>query len=79
MFLMYGGRDETKIYCDLWLYHIERNEWEEIQISPGLGMTPRFGHTSVMHNYKMLIFGGWDGNQTLSDILEYNLASNQWD
>jgi N-acetylneuraminic acid mutarotase len=32
-----------------------------------------------MHNSKMLIFGGWDGNQTLSDILEYNLVSNQWD
>jgi N-acetylneuraminic acid mutarotase len=75
---MYGGRDETKIYSDLWLFHIERNEWQEIQVSQGLGMTPRFGHTAVTHNSKMLIFGGWDGNQTLSDILEYNVVKNQW-
>ena len=26
----------------------------------------------------MLIFGGWDGNQTLSDIVEYRISSSLW-
>jgi N-acetylneuraminic acid mutarotase len=26
----------------------------------------------------MYIFGGWDGNQTLSDVLEYTITTNKW-
>jgi N-acetylneuraminic acid mutarotase len=41
-------------------------------------LLPRFGHTAVVNQNKIYVFGGWDGNQTLSDILEYNIFSNIW-
>ena len=26
----------------------------------------------------MIVFGGWDGNETLSHILKYNVVENKW-
>ena len=26
----------------------------------------------------MFIFGGWDGQETLNDILEYQITTNSW-
>jgi N-acetylneuraminic acid mutarotase len=55
---------------------IETNEWKDL--SSSLELTPRFGHSAVINNGKMYIFGGWDGNETLSDILEYQVITNTW-
>jgi hypothetical protein len=33
----------------------------------------RFGHTAVVNNKSMYVFGGWDGNDTLNDISVYNV------
>ena len=32
----------------------------------------RFGHTAVIHKNLMYVFGGWNGNETLSDISTFN-------
>jgi N-acetylneuraminic acid mutarotase len=38
----------------------------------------RFGHTAVVFKNLMYVFGGWDGNVTLSDINVYEFESNSW-
>ncbi len=57
---------------------IDSNQWNQITINTQAELIPRFGHTAVVNKGKMYIFGGWDGNQTMSDILEYNLSSDSW-
>jgi N-acetylneuraminic acid mutarotase len=73
---MYGGRDETKIYSDIWVYNLDNNDWKQINLSPETSLIPRFGHTAVICQDRMLIFGGWDGNQTLSDVLEFRSSTS---
>ena len=38
----------------------------------------RFGHTAVVHNNFMYVFGGWDGNVTLNDLNIFDFDKNLW-
>lgn len=38
----------------------------------------RFGHSAVLNGQEMIVFGGWDGNETLNHILKYNISENTW-
>lgn len=38
----------------------------------------RFGHTAVVHNTLMYVFGGWDGTETLDDLNAFDLEKNVW-
>jgi hypothetical protein len=51
----------------------------------------RFGHTAVVYEHSMFIFGGWNGHDTMDDIYQYSfckfklylriiyfIASNYW-
>lgn len=33
----------------------------------------RFGHSAVVYQSGMFVFGGWDGHDTLDDLYEYNV------
>lgn len=38
----------------------------------------RFGHTAVINKHHMYIFGGWDGQMTLSDLSVFDLNLKIW-
>ena len=38
----------------------------------------RFGHTAVVNNQYMYIFGGWDGSVTLEDLSVFDLNLLIW-
>ena len=38
----------------------------------------RFGHTAVVNDNLMYIFGGWDGHLTLNHLLIFDLNSYKW-
>ena len=38
----------------------------------------RFGHTAVINQSFMYIFGGWDGQMTLNDLSIFDLNSQIW-
>ena len=40
--------------------------------------TPRFGHSCVIFDEKMWLFGGWDGKSTLNDIWTFEWTSRKW-
>lgn len=56
-----------------------RAVWTKLSFNdakPGM----RGGHQMVLDPTAELLylFGGWDGNQDLSDLWVYNIASNRW-
>lgn len=56
-----------------------RAVWTKLSFNDGKpGM--RGGHQMVLDPIAELLylFGGWDGNQDLSDLWVYNIASNRW-
>lgn len=38
----------------------------------------RFGHSAVIFHHYLYVFGGWDGNITLSDLAVFDLELNLW-
>jgi N-acetylneuraminic acid mutarotase len=40
--------------------------------------TRRFGYVSVVHDEKLLLWGGFDGSRWLSDMYVFDFASKEW-
>ena len=38
----------------------------------------RFGYVSVVHNNKLIIFGGFDGSQWLNDMYVFDFEGRNW-
>lgn len=43
------------------------NVWTKI-IGNGDSPLNRFGHTAIVYEHSMYIFGGWNGHDTLDDL-----------
>ena len=61
------------------MYQLNLSTFEWTQIK-GNGDSPlnRFGHTAIIYDHSMYIFGGWNGHDTLDDLYQYSFASNYW-
>lgn len=51
---------------------VDCNSWTELKFE---NIKPRFGHTSVVRKDFMYIFGGYDGEETLNEILIIDLLN----
>jgi hypothetical protein len=89
---VYGGRDETHIFADVFRYSLFDHKWAEVHFQ---AMKPeeavkhgdfdilsklklRFGHTACVYKHFMYVFGGWDGHQTLNDFAVLDLKNQVW-
>jgi len=86
-FWIYGGRDASKVYDELWMYSFVKNVW--ILVDPGdthegyYGPGPRAFHSAVSYVFNsqtfMLIFGGTDGAMVhLNDLWMYDFQKKAW-
>jgi N-acetylneuraminic acid mutarotase len=66
---IFGGYDGKTRYEDLYKCSIKSGtfKWRKI-IGEGTLPLNRFGHTAVVHEHSMFIFGGWNGHDTMDDI-----------
>jgi hypothetical protein len=57
------------------------NTWEMVQVAEGSPLpSPRTGHTAVVYNDSMFVYGGKDGeNNKLGDIWSYNFQTKTWE
>ncbi|XP_076093233.1 uncharacterized protein LOC143064353 [Mytilus galloprovincialis] len=79
---VYGGYiDLQGSTSDVWAYHIDDEEWEQINPNQRIENTAgkRHGHTSVLYGREMWVFGGMSGLQAKSDFWRFNLHSLKWD
>eukprot|EP01054_Gregarina_sp_Poly1_P004637 Gregarina_sp_Poly_1__4636@NODE_247_length_10750_cov_169_692315_g217_i0_p1_GENE_NODE_247_length_10750_cov_169_692315_g217_i0NODE_247_length_10750_cov_169_692315_g217_i0_p1_ORF_typecomplete_len879_score99_02Kelch_3/PF13415_6/9_3e05Kelch_3/PF13415_6/0_00054Kelch_3/PF13415_6/1_4e07Kelch_3/PF13415_6/1_6e06Kelch_3/PF13415_6/1_2e03Kelch_6/PF13964_6/0_46Kelch_6/PF13964_6/0_018Kelch_6/PF13964_6/3_3Kelch_6/PF13964_6/1_6e06Kelch_6/PF13964_6/1e02Kelch_6/PF13964_6/1_3Kelch_4/PF13418_6/57Kelch_4/PF13418_6/0_1 len=75
--LFLGGNGEIFLNT-LYLYNLANGVWR-IPQNQGSAPSARGGHSStVAGDDKLVIFGGWDGVQTLKDCWIWSRASEQW-
>ena len=78
---LFGGL-QTSEYCDLWLLDVsdKRNTWEKKTLKNEYMFNLRYGHTAVLYNDCIYIFGGNINlrklRNNLEDILIYNINLN---
>lgn len=59
-FYVVGGTNEKSIFGNIYKYHIDRDQWENLKIKSNQGLFKgRFGHTCVYFNESIYVFGGW--------------------
>lgn len=75
--LRLGSKTDVVFYADLWFYHLDRNEWE--QLFPTVTATvpcKRYGHTLTAVDNRVYLYGGFvtEGltSARLNDLWELN-------
>ena len=82
--IIFGGQSERNIqtlFNDIWEYDISSNTWSEIDDIIGYKPSKRYGHSAVIYNDNMIIFGGDDmlpPNTYLNDLWSFNLTLRKW-
>lgn len=73
--VMFGGRSSEGECCeDIYHFSYDTHAWTKVDTTHG----PLFGrarHSVVVHNGKVVIFGGWNGKKKLNDLIFYNMDS----
>jgi N-acetylneuraminic acid mutarotase len=66
---IFGGYDGKTRYGDLYKCNLKSGKFKWKQLE-GEGVAPlnRFGHTAVVLENSMYIFGGWNGHYTMDDL-----------
>ena len=75
--LLFGGRDGTTVFGDLWSYDLGSDAWTEL--SPGAGPEARFGHEAVwVDGVGLVVFAGQSGATFFNDLWAYDPAAATW-
>ena len=61
------------------MFHLENNEWTSVMVE-GNQPPPRAGHSAVVYNDKMWIFGGKSNdNDKMLDLWAFDFAKKTWE
>jgi N-acetylneuraminic acid mutarotase len=73
------GRRAEGEFGDTWIYDPAANTWTEVE-PLGEQPYPRDDHSMVYDpaSGNVLLFGGWDGYDTLSDAWSYDVSTSTW-
>jgi len=73
--IVFGGFKEGERTNDVAMYNVKTNVWSNDKLPEGAKKPcPRSGHSAVMHNGTMFIFGGKaDNSHKLNDLWAFNL------
>jgi N-acetylneuraminic acid mutarotase len=76
---IFGGYNGSSRFNDLCEYAVEKKRWRQIEAT-GVVPSRRFGHSGVVHSAsnRLIVFGGWDGRDTLNDLFEFNFETQEW-
>ncbi|ETV70104.1 hypothetical protein, variant 1 [Aphanomyces astaci] len=76
---IFGGYNGSSRFNNMYRYEIPAKSWRKVD---AVGSLPsgRFGHTGAVHesSHRLIVFGGWDGRDTLDDLHQYEFATNTW-
>jgi hypothetical protein len=75
---LFGGRDRSTLFDDLWSYDLATDRWTQIEPS-GDAPAARFGHTgSWVEGVGLVVWSGQAGADFFADIHAYDPAANRW-
>ncbi|KDO24144.1 hypothetical protein SPRG_10571 [Saprolegnia parasitica CBS 223.65] len=76
---IFGGYNGSSRFNNMYRYELLEKRWRKMDAT---GQIPsgRFGHSGAVHeaSKRLVIFGGWDGRDTLDDLYEYHLETGVW-
>ncbi|MEM9982454.1 MAG: kelch repeat-containing protein [Bacteroidota bacterium] len=72
------GYDGDERLTDFWSYDVNRNFWQRVTELPDSSFTPRNGAFAFSANGKGYVGGGYDGQDYLKDLWEYDPITNGW-
>ena len=78
---IFGGKDNDDVLLnDLWRLDLESDVWEQVKVSDDSQVPQgRCGHSSVVYNGHILIFGGiFEITRELNDCYIFNLSNKRW-
>ena len=87
MLYVFGGRNATHVFNDLWRFDIREGEWKEmVPEDPATAPSPRHSHAAVLvpsaspdKGDLLMIFGGADADgNLLSDTHFYSFGQRTW-
>jgi hypothetical protein len=74
---LFGGRDGTTAYGDLWAFDLATDEWSTL--AAGDGPAPRFGHEAAwVEDVGLVIFAGQAGTTFFDDLWAFDPVSQTW-
>lgn len=78
-FYLYGGHGNAPGYSNTYLpslyeYDVATNKWKQLTSAPN----PRMGHSAVVMNGLMYVFGGTRGAGYYNDLYVYDPATDKW-
>ncbi|KAJ6224659.1 hypothetical protein RDWZM_003204 [Blomia tropicalis] len=78
---IYGGYQDFKgSTAELWTFHLERQEWTKEESSFNKCNLPagRHGHSAVVYNDSMYIYGGMTDLQVRGDFWSWSYKNKKW-
>jgi len=74
--LLFGGRDGTTTFGDLWSYDLDSDAWTELSAT---GPNARFGHEAVwVDDIGLVVFAGQTGTTFFNDLWAYDPTADAW-
>jgi hypothetical protein len=74
---LFGGRDGSTVFDDLWAFDLAADTWSEI--TPSGGPPGRFGHEAAwVDGVGLVVFAGQAGSTFYNDLWAYDPAENAW-
>jgi len=70
-----GGTNGSYPLNDFWVFTTETNEWLYVDLGE---FEPRWGHSAVVYNGDVYIFGGQNGTQFFDDVWHFSLTDGTW-
>jgi len=75
MFCRFGGSTGSHVFNDTWSFNISTRKWTEVQCTGSIP-SPRAGHTAVLIDDVMYVYGGSNFDDSyLGDLTALNLTS----
>lgn len=77
--IVFGGFERGVRCNNMIRFNFSTNQWDEMRVSGGPEPIPRAGHSAIMFEDKMYVFGGKDeDNEKLKDFWCFDFLTNSW-
>ena len=73
---LFGGRDGSELFADLWAYDLQTDAWQEIEAS---GPAARFGHNAAwVDGVGLVVFAGQGAAIFFNDVWAFDPSTGSW-
>ena len=75
--IIFGGKNDAEPLNDLYQYRINANVFEKMENENK--PEPRYGHTTIFYEGKLIVFGGYSRKKKLlNDVCVYDMYEGRW-